>query len=476
MAEAASVAWWESKLVRRLDFVAFVAAVVIVCRVAREESISWIGWVVVAAIVVLLIALRWPYGALVVLIATSAMPVFFVEVFGWKARPEHFAGALVAVAVAIWLAVSKRRLRLNNLDYWIIAYVAINFISSAFESSAPSATLRWALQNSLAVLPYFLIRLLVTDLVALERAFRILLAVGVAESSYAVLCYVSHVVLGSTIGISIGQYFSGVSAPYGSMYEPNLLGAYAGCCAVMLLSLYLLGGRKRSGYIACFLIASLASVLSFSRAALLALTIVVFWVLWKTRSAKSAEHRRLATVALAASLVVVVAASPLGGILWERFNNLYYGGLTEETAVSRFIVVQEAVREIPGHTLLGNGTASFNLSFDWARYVPEWTDVQTTWIGNTPLRILHDVGLLGLTAFLGFFVSVWWKILRSGSGQVPILVALWAGTLLYGISFQSTDGSILAFTWVHLGFLASASTIIVNVPALEARAVTIEQK
>jgi O-antigen ligase len=449
-----------------------------VCRVAREENISWIGWVVVAATVVLLIALRWPYGALVVLIAASAMPVFFVEVFGWKARPEHFAGALVAVAVAIWLAVSKRRLRLNNLDYWIITYVAINFISSAFESSAPSATLRWALQNSLAVLPYFLIRLLVRDLEALEKAFRVLLAVGVAESAYAILCYVSHLLFGSTTGISIGQYFSGISAPYGSMYEPNLFGAYAGCCAVMLLSLYLLGGGNRSSYMACFLIASLASVLSFSRAALLALVIVISWIFWKARSAKSAGHHRLATVALAAALVVVIAVSPLGAILWERFNNLYYEGLTEETAVSRFIVVQEALQEIPGHALFGSGTASFNLSFDWARYVPEWTDVQTTWIGNTPLRILHDVGLLGLTAFLGFFVSVWWKIrtgLRSGSGQVRILFALWAGTLLYGISFQSTDGSILAFTWVHLGFLASASTIIMNVPEFDARAVTIEQ-
>jgi O-antigen ligase len=455
-----------------------VVAIVVVCRVAREENISWLGWALIGVAVVLLTGFRWPYGALVGLITASAMPVFFVEVFGWKARPEHFVAAIVTVATVVWLAISKHRPVLNKLDYWIIAYVTINFISSAFESSAPSATLRWALQNSLAVLPYFLIRFLVRDLEALEKAFRFLLAVGVAEAAYAILCYVSHFVFGSTTGISIGQYFSGISAPYGSMYEPNLFGAYAGCCAVMLLSLYLLRGRNRSGYIACFLIASLASVLSFSRAALLALVIVISWVFWKARSAKSTGHHKLATVGLAASLMLVVAASPLGAILSERFNNLYYEGLTEETAVSRFIVVQQALQEIPDHTLLGSGTASFNLSFDWASYVPEWADVQTTWIGNTPLRILHDVGLLGLTAFLGFFVSVWLNIrkgLRSGSGQVPILVALWAGTLLYGISFQSTDGSILAFTWVHLGFLASASTIIMDVPKSEAPAVTMEQ-
>jgi len=415
---------------------------------------------------------RWPYGALVVLITASAMPVFFVEVFGWKARPEHFAAAIVAAAVVIWLTLTERRVALNKLDYWIIAYVAINFISSAFTSSAPSATLRWALQNSLAILPYFLIRFVVTDREVLEKAFRVLLAVGIAEAAYAILCYASHLVFGSTAGISVGPYRSGISVPYGSMYEPNLLGAYAGCCAVMLLSLYVLATKNRSIYMMCFFITSVASVLSFSRAALLALIIVISWIFWKVRSAEDTGRHRRATVALAASLVVVVAVSPLGGILWERFNNLYYEGLTEETAVSRFIVIQEAVQEIPAHPLLGSGTASFNLSFDWARYVPEWADVQTTWIGNTPLRVLHDVGIVGLIALLGFFASVWWRIrtlLRGASRQASILFALWAGTLLYGISFQSTDGSILAFTWVHLGFLASASTIMTNRPELTAQ-------
>lgn len=478
MAETASVTWWESRLVKRLDFVAFVLAVVLVCRVARGEDISWVGWVLAGVTVVLLTGFSWPYGALVVLITASAMPVFFVEVFGWKARPEHFAAAIVAAAVAIRLSSSKRRVVLDRLDCWIIAYMAINFVSSAFESPAPSATLRWALQNSLAILPYFLIRFLVRDLEGLEKAFRVLLAVGTAEAVYAILCYACHLAFGSTTGISVGQYFSGVSAPYGSMYEPNLFGAYTACCAVMLLSLYVLGTKNRSVYIVCFLITSVASVLSFSRAALLALVIVISWIFWKARSANDTGRHRLATMALAASLVVVVAVSPLGGILWERFNNLYYEGLTEETAVSRFIVIQEAAQDIPAHPLLGSGTASFNLSFDWARYVPEWTEVQTTWIGNTPLRILHDVGIIGLIAFLGFFASVWLRIrplLRGASRHVSILFALWAGTLLYGISFQSTDGSILAFTWVHLGFLASASTIIMSRSDLPTRAGMMEE-
>jgi O-antigen ligase len=445
-----------------LECLGWGAAILLFARLALEEDLTWVGWVTAGVAVVLLAVLRWPYGALFVLIAMSAMPVFFVEIFGWKARPEHFAAAIIAIAVAIGLALYKRRVSLNKLDYWILAYVAINFISSAFGSPAPAATLRWALQNSLAVLPYFLIRFLVTDLEALGKAFRILLGVGLAESAYGIFCYVSHDVLGSTIGMSIGQYLSDVAAPYGSMYEPNLFGAYSGCCAVLFLTLYVAGGQNRTGYLACFSIAALASVLSFSRAALFALVVAVTWVFWKARSGGRSGHRRLASIVLAAALILVVAASALGGVLRERFINIYYQGLAEETTISRFIVMEEALQEIPRHPLLGSGTASFNLSFDWARYNPEWVS-DKTWIGNTPLRVLHDTGLLGLAAFLGFFVSVWWKIylgLRGRGSQNPILVGLSAGTLLYAISFQLTDGSVLAFTWVHLGFLACAAILI----------------
>jgi hypothetical protein len=41
-----------------------------------------------------------------------------------------------------------------------------------------------------------------------------------------------------------------------------------------------------------------------------------------------------------------------------------------------------------------------------------------------------------------------------------MLVGLSAGGLLYGISFQSTDGTILAFCWIHLGLLASAAVLV----------------
>jgi hypothetical protein len=462
MSQIASATWWESKLARRLDFVILVATLVVMSRVALEEDLSWVAWALAGVAVVILTLTRWPYGALFVLIGLSAMPRFFVEVFGWKARPEHFAVVIVSMAVCVWLLRHKGKMRVEKVDYWVLAYVAINYASSAFASPVPSATLRWALMNNLAVLPYFLIRLLVRDRETLGRAFRLMLGVGIAELFYGILCYASHHAFGTTTGMGIGQYLVDVAAPYGSLYEPNLFGAYAGFYAVLFLALYVFGEQHRLGSLICFIVASLATALSLSRAALVALVMASCWVFWKARHSNTAHRNKLPILIPLAALTLVIAVTVVGGVMQKRFSSLYSQGLEEETAVTRYVVIFESLKDFPNHPLLGNGTASLQLSFEWAKYIPEW-EGERAWVANVVVRILHDTGLLGLTAFLGFLISLWVRIrrtLRGWNSQVPLLIGLSAGALLYVISFQSTDGTILAFCWVHLGFLASAAILL----------------
>ena len=456
-----STAFWDSKLAQRLDLVAAIAAIVVVCRVALNEDLSWVGWALLFGTVLLLTLTRWPYGALLFLIGTSVMSRFFVEIFGWKARPEHLAAAFVAVLVAVWLLLLKHGIRLEKLDLWVVAYVAINYFSSAF-SSEPSSTLRWALQNNLAVLPYFLIRFLLRDVGILRKAFRILLAVALAESAYGIFCFASHYAFGTTIGIESGAYFSDVAAPYGSLFEPNLFGAYSAACALLFLSLYLGDGRHRAACATGFVLASLATVLSLSRAALVAFVFVILWMVRKARQANTRWNWRAMILPPTVGLVFLLLVPPIRAVLQERFANLFYEGLAEETTVTRYIAMEEALKDIPAHPLLGSGTASFQLSFDWAKYVPQWSN-NPTWVGNVVVRILHDTGLAGLVLVLGFLISIWRLVrqnLRGQTHETPILLGLWAGTLLYCISFEATDGSMLAFTWVHLGFLASTAILI----------------
>jgi hypothetical protein len=453
--------WWGSSSARKVDLFATFAAGSIVFQVALREDLTWLGGVTALVLSFCLAFGRWPYGALLLLIAASASPVFFVEVFGWKARPEHFAGVIVVIAAAVWRMRFERAWRMRRLDLWFAAYLGINFLSSAFGSVDPASTLRWALQNCFAVLFYFLIQFIVRDVKTLQRTFSILLGIGLIESVYGIACYAGHQLFGSSFGVQIGQYLYDVAAPYGSMYEPNLFGAYTACCSILFLSLYLFDGHRLQ-HLAGFLVTGFAGILSFSRAGVFALCATATYVIWKSRRISANKRTsKLALVAFACVIISLLFAGSIGGVIRERFTNLYYEGLADDTAIARAIVMQEALLEIPGHLLIGRGTASFNLSFDWSRFMPEWAG-DKTWIGNAPLRVLHDTGVFGLTAFIGFFVAVWLKIRKTWKSPSGILVGLWAGTLLYAISFQSTDGTILAFTWVHLGVLAAAVKLSVD--------------
>jgi O-antigen ligase len=439
------------------------AFIVLACRLAREEDLAWVGFLAGAGVLSLLALVRWPYGALSLLIAASVMPRYFIEVLGWKARPEHFVTVIVSSLVGVWLVWSKRKVRFDKLDYWVMSFVAVNYISSAFVSSSPFDTLKWALLANLGVLPYFVIRFLVHDLRSLRKAFGIFLLVGFLESAYGILCYLANHTFGTSTGMELYAYYDRVAAPYGSMFEPNLFGAYAACTAVCFLVLYLGQQRRRLIHLVCFSVASIAVLLSFSRAALLALAVLVAWVFWKAYRSKHAPGANGRRFVVGFAVIVLIAAVGIGGVLRERLDSLFTNGLQDETAITRFLMVEEALQELPNHPLLGSGTASLQLSFDWSKYVPSWTG-NGVWIGNVTVRILHDTGVIGFAIFLGFVISLWRAIRREllqDKGDASItLIALSAGALLYAITFQATDGTTLAFCWVHLGLLSSAAIIV----------------
>jgi O-antigen ligase len=120
-----------------------------------------------------------------------------------------------------------------------------------------------------------------------------------------------------------------------------------------------------------------------------------------------------------------------------------------------------AVQDVQEHPWLGTGTASFQLFFNWMDYQ---LDDSVGWIGNTPLRILHDTGIVGLSVFLtylGSLILAGRQALRVANHRLSvIIIALEVGLLFYAITFQSTEASLLSFTWIHVGCLAAAIAII----------------
>ena len=234
----------------------------------------------------------------------------------------------------------------------------------------------------------------------------------------------------------------------------------------MFLACLTFGAKsRRSLYGLGFAITLLAALISLARSVLLALPVAAFFVIWVALRRRELKLRHWCPGGGFA--LVLLAVSPfVFDLVKERFSTIDISELgSDSTSLVRIVQMAVAAEDVQAHPVLGTGTASFQLFFDWDDYLPgmQGENDVAGWVGNTPLRILHDTGIVGLAIFLGF-LSRWpgqfeRRFVMAGTTRT-IMIALSAGLVLYAITFQATEATILAFTWVHLGLLAAAVKVI----------------
>ncbi len=438
--------------------------------IVRNEDLDWVSPALLTAIGavagVALMFTAWPVGATVLLIAGSAAPRFV-----WSAGNFHFHAEQVAILAAIVAILIKRGYRgvrradIYLFDWFLIAYVGLNFFSSAFFSLEPRSTLRWATLQTSAIVCYFLLRFLVRTRDILWKAWLALMVAGGVGSLYGCVSFLSNRLFKTTFGVEVEQY-GGTPGTYGTQWEANIFGSYAACVATMFLAGFLMSReRNRKWWIAGFLVSTVALVLSMSRAVLLSIPVAALFAFWMTAKAQHLDTKRIINITLTAAATLLLATPFLLPMLRERFDKLTdISALTEdETTVERLIQMKVAADNIRDHPVFGTGTASFQLSFNWQQYVPEMGDM-SGWLGNTPMRVLNDTGVIGLSVFLCFLGSLGWRLRKvlhySDHRTRTVLVALACGIFLYALTFQSTEATMLAFPWIHLGLLASGVVIV----------------
>ncbi|MGD0179485.1 MAG: O-antigen ligase family protein [Terriglobales bacterium] len=439
------------------------------------EDLSQFGFLILAIGVTLatvaIVCSDWPIGCVVMLAIGAAMPMFNATVFGLHVRPEHIATSVAIVAIVVQL--SRRQvdlnLRLRNFDYWLIAYVGLNFFSSLVTSPQPSKTLVWATLNALVVTPYFLVRVLVRNDRQVWLALKGLLCVGALEAIYGILASISNHIWGTSWGVEVGQYGS-IPGTYGTQYEANLFGSYTACTAVMFLALFLLSKEpRRSWYGWGVMFGLVAAFFSLARSVLLGLPIPIFALFWISAKKGHVRLRQLLPVAIGVGLVLAMLSPFVLEYVKARFATIQTGELSTDLAADsstfgRLIQMSAALDDVKEHPIFGSGTASFQLLFKMSDVLPvSYEDEDTGWISNSPLRVVHDTGLVGLAvflAFLGFLARTTYTALAFANRSTKVsIVALSAGLLLYAITFQATEATLLTFTWIHLGLLAAAATV-----------------
>jgi O-Antigen ligase len=398
------------------------------------------------------------FGTIVALMIASAAPRLYVEIAGLKARPEHVICGILCISILFLKKKRHQPVQWMWPDYLLMAYAALNIFSSLFRSVEPRQTIKWALQQVLIILAYFFLRVLVEDRSGFRKAVMAMMTVGAVTVAYGIICFYSNLLFGTEFGMTIAQY-GDTSAPYGLQYEANLLGSYSGALCVMMLVMYLYDHRRR--FLVGFSLALAGMAISLSRGALgatlIGLSLVIFFGIKKGLLTRDLRVS-LTKATLCALLVVLPAVVPQ---YTERFNSMNISdNAVDPNTLTRIVQVSSAMDEVLKHPVLGGGTSSFQLSFDWQSLGEEWED--QGWIGNTEMRVLHDTGLVGLAVFVAFLVSLYRRsktVLKSESN--PELVALLASAVVYCISFQATEGTLLVFPWVHLGLIGCAVSVFV---------------
>ena len=402
-----------------------------------------------------------PQVAIVGLLAASAVPRIFIEIMGLKARPEHIISGLMICAIPFLWKKREQPVQWIWPDYLVLVYIALTFFSSVFMSVAPGQTGKWAVQQVLAILPYFWLRVLITDRARFRWAFRALLVVGAITSAYAIVCFYSYIFFGTKFGVEVEQYgldSGNIAATYGFQFEANILGAYGAALSVMMLVMYL-QERRRSFLIGGVFCGLVTMAVSLSRAAVgaavMAFLLAGFFA-WRRGLLDRKAVSNIAIASLAAALLV-------GPFVFqhyaERFSTVELSDPTSDpNTLTRAVQTISAIDEVAKHPLFGGGTASFQLAFDWQNFGTEWQD--QGWISNTELRILHDTGIAGLIVFTVFLFSLAYRsrkvLKREFSAE---LLALLLSGVVYSITFQVTEGTLLAFPWVQLGLIGCAVSL-----------------
>src|ERR1700722_5951556 len=451
----------------RADLIAACGFAIVIAYLIATENLNWMPFVLAGVIGLVVLLVRWPDGALVGLLVAGSVPRWFMPVSTWNAKPEHLVAAACGGILLFRICAKIHSWQpLEKLDLLLLAFLAMNYVSSLLFSPEPSSTLRWALLQTLAASPFFLIRQLVATKEKFVRVMNWWLWVGAIEATFGIVCYFSHILFGTGVGVTLFFYIGFIPGVHGSLWEPNIFGSYCTCFAVMNLFYYLADKKKKTWHMAAFALSTVGLLLSLARQAWVCLILVGGAVLLynlrrdKAHSKKKMQWKRLAFSIAGVLLALAVALTAMRG-LSDRLTTLSVSEAAEDpTVVRRAGLVALALQDIEQHPIVGMGSSSFQLL-----YLGEddsYQGVGQAWLGSLFFRVVHDTGIIGM-ALLGWFIVNLgrraWRVLSVHDATSTAVGALLAGAIVMVIAYQLTDASTLAFTWIHLGLLAAGVRI-----------------
>jgi len=409
------------------------------------------------------------------LLAAATLDHYTVEVMGATVKLEHLALAGVWAVLVLGAARWGWRLSFGPL-LWLLPFLAILFLSSAVNAPDRSTSLRQSVLVLLVSSGAVAVYCLASTPVIFRRIAQMLMVLGVVEAAFA-LVLLGADRFGLTIGAQPGPGDNAIRVPFGTLWEPNVLGSYLTAAAMLFLSVLLAEPRprRRLWLSVGFGVIIIVIGLSLARASWLSLLVgatVVVLLYWRgvSRGAKGlvswTHNIRYAIVAALAAVALLVGVAPLAfpatvrGVL-TRADLGSYTPSQDPALETRAWLYNQALDGIRAHPVIGNGAGSFAVGSIGEKGEPAW-------LSNLELHLLYDSGIIGLCAVLGGITMLLWKAVKalrrplSPGGNidlVPYCIGLIAAVVVLLITYQTTEATWLAYTWPYVGLLARAANI-----------------
>jgi putative inorganic carbon (hco3(-)) transporter len=291
---------------------------------------------------------------------------------------------------------------------------------------------------------------------------------------------VFNVLMVSTIGVVLFGFYQAAIGDYSSVYEAlypfqdemqkappwsgritSFLGHFNSLAGYLNLQIPIFIGLALRGQTAgvrrlartCFVLGSIALVLTQSRGALLsyaAILVVAAWVMAPTRAARLGWVSSLLVLTTAAALIV--------GMIFQRLS-----GIDEYTEITRLAVWAGAAAVFAGSPLAGIGFGNLRNLLAGVIDLPDDFILDAH---NLYLEVLAETGLVGLLAFASLIFAALrtaWRLLRDPAGVMTWIVgfaafAAIAGTLVHGaVDYMfHTSPQFSAMFFLVLGLLNAA--------------------
>jgi O-antigen ligase len=405
----------------------------------------------------------WRGAAFGALALAATLDRYTLEVAGVSVKLEHVALGLAWLG-ALWALLARGwRPRLGRGLWPFAAMLAVLLAASLLNAPDRLVSLRHTAMIALVLSGAWLVYWLVDTPARLRAAAGAIIALAVLEAAAA---------FG---GLALARFYipfgaapgrGGIAVPYGTLWEPNVLGSYLAAGAALTLAALLAApaGRRGWAYTGALALIGAALSLSLARTAWAGLgvaAVLVVWGAWRggLRSQLARGLGRAAVALGAVGLFLLLLAPALfpgtSRGLQARADVAAYNPAADPSLQARVDTLRGALPGVLAHPILGNGAGS---------YAAHHLDEQGApgWIGNLELHLLYDSGALGLALALGGLALVAGsaaRALRRTAGGAPdhavILGLLAAGAALF-VAYQATEGTWLAYTWVYVGLLARA--------------------